>query len=472
MTELMALDGLEQARLVRDGSVSSEELVAAAIEVIERQDGEVNAVVHERFEQAFEEARRPLAAGPFAGVPTLVKSMDSLAGAPADLGSAYLARAGRAAAVDSPTVRRLREAGFIVLGQSAAPEFGLVSVTESAVHGVTRNPWDLTRTPGGSSGGASAAVSAGMVAVGPGGDGGGSIRMPASFCHLVGLKPSHGLLPGRVESGDRWGHSVPAAVTRTVRDTAAFVEFMANRSDRSPRLPTFGHGDLNLAVADADGEPLRIGFVDHAPDYAPQVDASVAAVVRSTAELLQSIGHKVEEAHPHDLFDAHVLDAFFDTLSVTVAQSIDALVAETGSTPGEDELDPIVRYWEARGRQLSGLELADELTWQQGFRSRMADWWSDFDLLLCPVFATPAPKVSWPWNEPGGIRRSVDVLTFTAPFNTTGQPAVSVPAGLTEDGLPVGAQFVAGFGREDLLIRVARQLEVAQPWVSIAPRFR
>jgi len=405
-------------------------------------------------------------------VPTLVKSMDAVAGAPADLGSAYLARTGRVARADSPTVQRLREAGFIVLGQSAAPEFGLVSVTESAVHGVTRNPWDLTRTPGGSSGGASAAVSAGMVAIGPGGDGGGSIRMPASFCNLVGLKPSHGLLSGRVDTGDRWGHSVPAAVTRTVRDTAALIEFMANRSDRSPRLPTFSHGDLNVAARDAEVEPLRIGFVDHAPDHAPQVDPSVAAAVRSTADLLHALGHKVEEAHPRDLFDTHVLTAFFDTLSVTVAQSIDALIEETGSTPGDDELDPIVRHWEDRGRRLSGLDLANELSWQQAYRIRMAAWWTDFDLLLCPVFATAAPKVSWPWNEPGGIQRSVDVLTFTAPFNTTGQPAISVPAGLTEDGLPVGAQFVADFGREDLLIRVARQMEVAQPWDSIAPRFR
>lgn len=475
MNRLTDLDGLEQARLVREGEVSAEELVRAAIGVIEERDGEVNAVVHERYDQALAEASRPLGDGPFAGVPTLTKSMDALAGAPAHLGSRYLASTGRTGAEDSPNVARLREAGFIILGQTAAPEFGLVSVTETALHGVTRNPWSLDRTPGGSSGGASAAVSAGMIAVGPGGDGGGSIRMPAAFCNLVGLKPSHGLLPGRVESGDRWGHSVPAFVTRSVRDTAAVVEFMADRSRRSPRLPAFAHGNLNDAVT-VDPfeafEPLRIGLVATAPASAPPVAAPVQAAVSATAELLQSMGHKVEEGHPGDLFDPHVLEAFFDSLSVTVAQTVDDLVAETGRAPGPDDLDPVTRYWEARGRELSALQLAEALTWQQGYRARMGRWWNDFDLLLCPVFGTPAPPVSWPWTESGGIERSVEVLTFTAPFNTTGQPAAAVPAEITAEGLPVGVQLVADFGREDLLLRVARQLEVARPWSSIAPRYR
>ncbi|QOC93413.1 amidase [Micromonospora craniellae] len=471
MTELMDLDALAQAQLVKRGEVSAEELVRAAIGTIEARDGAVNAVVHQRFEQAIDEARQPRS-GPFAGVPTLAKATDGLAGAPAYLGSRYLQKLGRVSVEDSAVVGRLRQAGFIVLGQSAAPEFGLVSVSETAIHGITRNPWDLTRTSGGSSGGASAAVSAGMVAVGPGGDGGGSIRMPAAFCHLVGLKPSHGLVPGRITKGDRWGHSVPAAVTRSVRDTAALIEFLADRPHRSPRLPAFAHGDLNEAVADIDSQPLRIGFVQSAPAHCAQVDPEVRGAVESMAVLLESMGHRVEEAHPAGLFDPYVLEAFFDTLSVTVAQSVEELAAEVGAPPGLNELDPITRYWEERGRQLSGLELADELSWQQGYRAQMGHWWTDFDLLLCPVFATPAPKVSWPWTEPDGIKKSVDVLTFTAPFNTTGQPAISVPTALTENGLPLGVQFVAQFGREDVLLRVARQVEVARPWNSIAPRFR
>ncbi|BCJ57226.1 amidase [Micromonospora endophytica] len=474
MSGLMDRDAHEQARLVREGEVSAEELVAAAIDTIEQRDGEVNAVVHKRYEQALDEARRITGStdGPFAGVPTLVKSMDALAGAPAHLGSVYLAGRGRTAAEDSPVVRRLRQAGFIVLGQTAAPEFGLVSVSETKLHGVTRNPWDLTRTPGGSSGGASAVVSAGMVAVGQGGDGGGSIRMPAAFCHLVGLKPSHGLLPGRIEKGDRWGHSVPAVVTRSVRDTAAVVEFLADRANRSPRLPAFRHGDLSDAVVGRDPRPLRIGYVAQAPAYAPQVVDSVRDAVASMAGLMESLGHRVEEAHPVDLFDPHVLSAFFDTLSVTVAQSVDQLTAEVGAAPGPDDLDPITRFWEERGRQLSAVELADELSWQQGYKVRMAGWWQSFDLLLSPVFSTPAPEVGWPWREPGGIKKSVDVLTFTAPFNTTGQPAISVPAAVTDNGLPLGVQFVADFGREDLLLRVAHQVETARPWNSIAPRLR
>jgi len=472
VSDLTNLDALEQARLVRAGEVTPQELVEATIKVIEDRDADVNAVVFKRYEEALQEARDAKLEGPFAGVPTLTKSMDALAGAPAHLGSVYLARTGRSAVEDSPVIRQLRDAGFIIVGQTASPEFGLVSVSETALHGITRNPWDLTRTPGGSSGGASAVVSAGMVALAPGGDGGGSIRMPAAFCNLVGLKPSHGLLPGRVDAGDRWGHSVPAAVTRSVRDTAAFVEVLADRTGRSPRLPAFAHGDLNDAAVDVDVEPMRIGFVSTAPAQAPRVDVSVQTAVHAMAELMQSLGHKVEEAYPPDLFDPHVLEAFFDTLSVTVAQSVDALASEVGQAPGPDELDAITRHWEERGRELTGLQLAEELSWQQGFRVRMSRWWSDFDLLLSPVFATPAPLVSWPWNEAGGIKKSVDVLTFTAPFNTTGQPAISVPAGFTEEGLPVGVQFAAAFGREDLLLRVARQVEVAQPWNSVAPRFR
>lgn len=471
MTNPLQFDAHDQARLVRDGEISAEELVTAAIEAIEERDGTINAVVHKRYDEALTEARAVAPDAPFAGVPTLVKSMDPVAGAPLNLGSRYLAKQGRVAREDGPTVQRMRRAGFVVLGTTAAPEFGLLSTTETAVHGITRNPWNLERTSGGSSGGASAAVAAGMVALAQGGDGGGSIRMPAAFCQQVGLKPSVGLVPGKPFPSDRWGHSVWAVVSRTVRDTAGAVEVMADRAHRGQRLPSFRHGDLRDAVG-SDPGPLRIGVVTGAPEHAPQVEPQIRDAVVATAELLQSLGHKVEENHPSAMFEPAVLTSFFDALSVTVSLTLEDLIAETGVEPEPGELDVVTQLWLDRGEQMSGLDVIRTLTWQENFRQELARWWEDYDLLLSPVFATAPPKLTWPWHEPGGVQKTVDVLTFTAPFNTSGQPAISVPAGLTDDGLPIGIQLAGAYGREDLLLAIAAQLEEARPWNSVAPAYR
>ncbi|TYB49776.1 amidase [Actinomadura chibensis] len=470
MTGLVDVDAVGQAELVRRGEATPEELVQAAIERIEATDARVNAVVHRRYERALDAARETVPGAPFAGVPMLVKALNDSAGDPADLGSAWVARFGRTARADSTINRRLAGAGFIVVGQTSTPEFGLVSVSESKVHGITRNPWRLDLTSGGSSGGASAAVAAGMVPAAQGGDGGGSIRMPAAFCHLVGLKPSDGRISAGPGVPSRWGHSVPAVVTRTVRDTAAILDAVSGGAPgdtgRPPALPDGGLAGL----VGRDPDPLRVGVLAHAPEHAPQVVPVVRDAVLDMADLLDGLGHRVEESHPDALMDPLCLPMFFDALSVTAAQDVAALAAELGAEPGPADLDAITWFWVNRGREISGLDLADALTWQGRLRARMARWWTGgFDLLLSPVFATPPKPVSWPWVEPDGIQASVDVLTFTAPFNTTGQPAVSVPATVTDAGEPIGVQLVAAYGREDLLVSVAAQIESARPWAHLRP---
>ncbi|MGW3949522.1 amidase [Streptomyces sp. NPDC004752] len=469
MTNLATLDAVAQAELIRCGEASPRELVEAAIERIEATDPQINAITHRRYDQALDEAGRIRGDAPFAGVPLLVKALNDSEGDPANFASAWVAGHRRTAREDAVIVRRLKEAGFLVVGQTSAPEFGLASVSESKVHGVTRNPWHTGLTPGGSSGGASASVAAGMVPVAQGGDGGGSIRMPAAFCHLIGLKPSVGRIsagPGRT---NRWGHSVPAVVTRTVRDTAVVLDTVSGRAPGDQGGPApLPPGGL-AAMVGRDPGRLRIGVLAHAPDHAPQVVAPVRDAVLETAGTFERLGHEVEYAHPELMLDPMCLKAFFDALSVTAVQTLDALIAELGERPGPDDLDAVTRFWVRRGREITGLELADAFVWQGRLRAAMAQWWQEFDLLLSPVFATPPKPVGWPWREADGLQKSVDVLTFTAPFNTTGQPAIAVPASLTESGEPIGIQLAAGYGREDLLVCVAAQLETERPWASLHP---
>ncbi|EFL28132.1 6-aminohexanoate-cyclic-dimer hydrolase [Streptomyces himastatinicus ATCC 53653] len=469
MTTTATMDAHDQADLVRRGETSPRELVEAAIERIEATDQQINAITHRRYERALAEADRMPRDAPFAGVPTLTKALSDSERRPGHLrmrlgGPARPGRPGDSVITGGSRRRVHRRRPD--LGPGVRPALGQ---REPRNHGVTRNPWRTDVTPGGSSGGASASVAAGMVPVAQGGDGGGSIRMPAAFCHLVGLKPSAGRISAGPGQADRWGHSVPAVVTRTVRDTAAVLDAVSGGApgDRGGPAP-LPPGGLAALVGREPGR-LRVGVLAHAPDHAPQVVDAVRDAVLDTARILERLGHRVEEAHPAPMLDPRCLTAFFDALSVTAAQSVEALTRELGEGPGPGDLDPVTRFWVRRGREITGLELADALAWQNGLRAGMARWWQEFDLLLSPVFATPPLPVGWPWREQDGLRKSVDVLTFTAPFNTTGQPAIAVPAALTESGTPIGIQLAAAYGREDLLVRVAAQLEAERPWASHRP---
>ena len=466
------MDATAQAELVAAGEVTPQELTEAAIERIEAGDGAINAVVVRWFDHARELASGELPDGPFRGVPFLLKDLwAAYAGQPLTNGNVALRAAMPVSAQDTTLVARFRAAGLVTLGRTNSPELGSLPVTEPVAYGPTRNPWDTDRTPGGSSGGAAAAVAAGMVPIAHASDGGGSIRIPASCCGLVGLKPSQGRItvgPGRAESG----LGVELCVSRSVRDTARLLDAV-----HGP-----GVGDTVIAPApercylDEIGAPpgrLRIGFLDTHPRGGP-VHADCVAAVRAAATLLESLGHSVEPGFPAALADPTFTPRFMSMWGAMMALGIEGYGEALGRPLTEDEIEPVNWAQARHAAQLSSTDYARSLAAVAEFRRRVQQWWADgFDLLLTPTLAEPPVFIGEHDPAPGdpmrGMRRAAEFVPFTPPFNASGQPAINVPLHWTAAGLPIGVQLVAGYGREDVLIRVASQLETAAPWAARTP---
>jgi amidase len=465
------LDATDQAALVARGEVSPRELVEAAIDRIEALDGPINALTYRTFDEARRHADGPLPDGPFRGVPFLLKDLNAhMAGMPLSNGNVALRDAGYRSTVDTVLVARFRAAGLVVCGRSNSPEMGTVPVTEPVAWGPTRNPWDLERTPGGSSGGAAAAVAAGMVPFAHASDGGGSIRIPAACCGLVGLKPSQGRIstgPHRAETG----LGVELAVSHSVRDTAALLAAVSGP----------GVGDSVIApespvgFVDAlrrDPGRLRIGVLAHHPTGGAIEDDCVAAA-ESAARMLEGLGHSVEYAHPAALADADGTARFMALWSVGAAMNLAAYGELLGRPLTESEVEPMNWAQAEFARRMSGVDHAAALAAVADFRRRCLSWWAGgFDLLVTPTTAQVSPPIGDHANDPASpmepLRRAAEWVAFTPAFNTSGQPAVSLPLQRTASGLPVGVQLVADYGREDLLISVAAQLEAAHPWPHLA----
>lgn len=473
MTEdLRWADAHTQAGLVASGEQSPLELVDAAIECIERLDPKVNAVIHRRFEQARDEALGTLPDGPFRGVPILLKDIAAhSAGDSMHAGTRFLKEVDWRSDHDSAFVARLRRAGFIIVGKTSTPEFAGAITTEPQATGPTHNPWNTGHSVGGSSGGSAAAVAAGMVPVAHGSDGGGSIRIPASECGLVGLKPTRARVSMAPDAGEGWmGFSTHGALTRTVRDTAALLDCMAGAEPGDPYFAPPLNRPLAAEVG-ADPGRLRIGFLDHPTNPDVAADPQMAAAVASAATLLGELGHHVEAAYPAALDELEFGASYGTIVSSSMAAEVDRWEHVLGAPIDRELLEQTTAFSVNRGPSITAPQLVSTMQWIHGFQRRMASWWSGgFDVLLTPVLNGPPPPIG---HFAGDIMESYlrinELLQYTAQFNATGQPAISVPLYQTADGLPIGLQLVGGYGREDLLVRLAAQLEQALPWADRHP---
>lgn len=462
------MDATAQAELVRSGSATPVELADAAIDAIEQLDPTINAVVHERFTEALAEAERVDRDSPFAGVPMLIKNLDgTLAGHPWDGGCRHLADAGFVPTETSWIFERLQRAGFVILGSTNAPEFGLVTSTEPRLHGPTRNPWNTDHSVGGSSGGSGAAVAAGMVSVAHAGDGGGSIRIPASMCGLVGLKPSRARCTlGPVDSESWAGLVTPGMLTRTVRDSAAILDVMSGAGPGDPYAAPALSRPLVAELSDGARE-LRIGVLDEFPEDL-DVHPEFIRMAQRAGEILAGAGHRVRPLTPPMLGDpavsAQATTDFLTAFGVWVARTLATVGEWTGDDVTEHGVEPGTWAIAEMGRTTSGLDYATAVDGLRRLARDVGVWWeAEIDVLITPTVPAPAPvlgQFTSTTEEPlNGLMHSAAQTGWVAPFNITGQPALSMPAGRTAEGLPIGVQLVGALGREDHLIALGALLE-------------
>ena len=486
--EYEAYDGLGLAELVRRGEVHPGELVDAAAERMDRHESALNAVVHRMVDRARAAAERPLPDGPFTGVPFLLKDLMTLcAGEPMTAGSRFLS--GWVPAHDANLVRRYRDAGLLIVGKTNVPEFGASFTTEPELHGPARNPWDLARTPGGSSGGSAAAVAAGYTPLAHGNDGGGSIRVPAAFCGLFGLKPTRARTPLGPDYGDAWfGLTVEHAITRSVRDSAALLDATRGPDAGAPyRAPP----PARPYREELERPPGRLRIAVHTgallgASLEPEGRAAVADAARLCAEL----GHEVEEAAPE--VGGGAARAFLTLVAAGTAQEIALAARAVGREPEREAFEQTTWLLRLIGRRLRAETLASAIYEAHALGRRVAPFFERHDVLLCATAAGAPPPLGS--LDPadlerlalGAVRRLpvralldrvldelgsrvLESFPNTAPFNMTGQPAMSVPLFWTEEGLPVGVQAVGRFGDEATLFRLAAQLEEARPWAGRRP---
>jgi len=465
--EYVSHDALGLAKLIRDGEVSATEVVEAALARADAVNPTVNAIVARRDDLARAQAAGPLGDGPFAGVPFVFKDLFCWqAGWPAEAGSNLWK--GFIAPVDFTHTQRVKASGAIPVARTTTSEYGISISTETAACGPTRNPWDLERSPGGSSGGTGAAVAAGIVPMGHGSDGGGSIRIPASNCGLFGLKPSRGRNPFGPFVGEGWaGLATNHVLSRSVRDSAAMLDVTQGPEPGEPYacppparpfLQEVGvdPGKLRVAyhVTGLDGEPL---------------DPANEAAVRETVKLLQDLGHEVEEAYP-EIDTAALGPAMMAVIGANQKLALESRYAELGRPPVEGDVEAITRAFAEYGDRVSAADYAAALQAFHGLGRRFGAFFQRYDVLVSTVLRHPPVPLGTIRTDDGDAEDFLDSgwreMPVTQYFNMTGCPAMSVPLHWTPGGLPIGIHVGAAFGREDLLLRLAAQLEQARPWFN------
>ncbi|MBV8759517.1 MAG: amidase [Deltaproteobacteria bacterium] len=477
--QLSALDATAQADLVARGEISPRELVDAAIARIERDNPELGAVIMPMFDEA--RATTP-ADGPFRGVPILIKDIvATVKGMPQVTGIKPLRDKPWRAPVDSHLVAAIRRAGFILVGKTNTSELGIVPTAEPPAWPPSRNPYDRTRTTGGSSGGSAAAVAAGMVAIAHANDGGGSIRIPASCCGLFGLKPSRGRVSLAPWYGENHGGLVQEhVVARSVRDSAAVLDILAGMQLGDPYTAPTPTRPFAQEVGAPTGK-LRIAFATRHPHVDAEGGGGMIeshpdcrAAVDHAAKLLASLGHTVEHAEIPTLSDPEWVSRFLTIWVTGTAADLDEVAELLGRKVTPEDVEPLTWGLAELGRLISAGAYIGAWRWLHAATRRIATFFETYDLWLTPtVTEPPVPLGTFksPADDPlAGIFRAADFAPFTAVFNATGQPACSIPLYRNAAGLPIGIQLAAAYGREDLLLRVASQLEAAQPFTHAATR--
>ena len=471
MTDLLHRSARELAGMVRSGEISARELVQASLDRIDALQPHVNAFTHVAHESALD-AADAISAGderPFAGVPIAIKDNRAVAGMPLTMCSDLFGEL--VVGHDAFLVRRLREAGFVIIGKTALPEMGILPTTESRRHGPTRNPWNLERTPGGSSGGSAAAVAAGMVPIAHGNDGGGSIRIPAASCGLFGLKPARGRVSVGPESGDSF-LVCDHVLTRDVADSAAVLDILAGYEPGDATWAPPPARPFASALDGGDPGRLRIGLALNPPLAGAALDPVCEAGARDAAALLESLGHEVSEVAPAwsapDLLEVFT-DAFGPQISMVTM--IGGQLA--GRVPQADDVEPLTWLMWERSRALDSVSALAATMRLAGLARAVVAEMAAYDVVLTPALGQRPPAIGEisghegdPWDN---YTRSAGFTPYTATLNVTGQPAVSVPLYHGDDGLPTAVQLIGAPAREDVLLAISAQLQTALPWADRLP---
>ncbi|MEL6868547.1 MAG: amidase family protein [Pseudomonadota bacterium] len=457
--DLIHLDAIAQADLIVAGEVQAQDLVRSAAQRIQTVNPKLNAIIYTDTDRALARARA--SNGLLGGIPYLNKGLSAYKGMPLTRGSRLFAQT--IASDQSAYTDRLDAAGVVVMGQTNTPEFGLLPSTEPLLHGATRNPWNLNHTPGGSSGGAAAAVAARLVPAAHASDGGGSIRIPAAQCGLFGLKPSHGRFPDQGYGDQAWPISIQHAVTISVRDSALLLA-LTERADNSALLPVG-------FVQPERVQQLRIALSLNAAEVTP--DNDVAQRVAQMANTLESLGHEIIPVEQTPLMDERFDDDFL-TLWASGAHAIAQQVTRTTGMPASDSglLEPFTLGLATWFAEQPANTLRDALDRLRSYQARVRTFLSAYDAWLTPVTASAAPPVGYLAPDV-----SYDILlprvrrfaAYTPLHNVAGTPAMSIPAGFSQTGLPIGAQLAAAHGNEALLLALAYQIEATSPWAQQLP---